>query len=70
MLSLCAARLRKLVLAEVVRDEVEENLLHHAQRSPAREKEKVIEHFRRLIALTHPDVVPYPGPSASVPAAA
>jgi hypothetical protein len=59
-LSLCAARLCKLVLAEVVRDEVEENLLHHAQRVPARENGRVIEHYRRLIALTHPEVVPYP----------
>jgi len=30
-LSLCAAKVCKLVLAEVVRDEVEENLLIHAQ---------------------------------------
>jgi len=33
-LSLCAARVCRLVLAEVVRDEVEENLLLHAQRLP------------------------------------
>ena len=33
-LSLCAARLCRLVLAEVVRDEVEENLLLHAERLP------------------------------------
>ena len=59
-LSLCAARLCKLVLAEVVRDELEENLLHHTQRLPARESETLIEHYHRLMALTHPEVVPYP----------
>jgi len=36
-LSLCAARVCKLVLAEVVRDEVEENLLLHAERLPSME---------------------------------
>jgi hypothetical protein len=61
-LSLCAARLCKLVLAEVVRDEVEENLLHHAQRLPARENDKLIEHYHRLVALAHPEVVPHPSP--------
>jgi hypothetical protein len=61
-LSICAARLCKLVLAEVVRNEVEENLLRHAQRLPARESEKLIEHYHRLIALTHPEVIPYPSP--------
>ena len=61
-LSLCAARLCKLVLAEYVRDEVEENLLHHAQRLPARESDEQIEHYHRLITLPHPELVPYPRP--------
>jgi len=34
-LSLCAAKVCRLVLAEVVRDEVEENLLLHAERLPS-----------------------------------
>jgi predicted nucleic acid-binding protein len=59
-LSLCAARLCKLVLAEIVRDEVEENLLLHAERLPAREADEPIEHSRRLIKLTDPETVPYP----------
>ena len=59
-LSLCAARVCKLVLAEVVRDEVEENLLLHAGRMPAKEAEELIEHYRRLIKLTNPELVPYP----------
>jgi hypothetical protein len=39
---------------------VEDNLLHHAQRLPARESAKLIEHYHRLIALTYAEVVPYP----------
>lgn len=59
-LSLCAARLCKLVLAEIVRDEVEENLLLHAERLPSLEADELIEHYRRLIKLTNPAMVPYP----------
>lgn len=59
-LSLCAARLCKLVLAEVVRDEVEENLLLHAERLPSLEADELIEHYRRLVKLTDPEVVHYP----------
>lgn len=59
-LSLCAARLCKLVLAEVVRDEVEENLLLHAERLPTPEADELIEHYHRLIRLTDPEMVPYP----------
>lgn len=62
-LSLCAARLCRLVLAEVVRDEVEENLLLHAGRLPSPEADKLIEQYRRLIKLTNPEVVPYPDTS-------
>jgi predicted nucleic acid-binding protein len=60
VLSLCAARLCKLVLAEVVRDEVEENLLLHAQRLPSSQADDLIEHYRRLIKLTNPAMIPYP----------
>jgi predicted nucleic acid-binding protein len=59
-LSLCAARLCKLVLAEVVRDEVEENLLLHAERLSTREVDELIEHYHRLVKLTDPEIVPYP----------
>jgi predicted nucleic acid-binding protein len=59
-LSLCAARLCKLVLAEVVRDEVEENLLIHAERLTSLEAEELIEHYRRLVKLTNPEIAPYP----------
>lgn len=59
-LSLCAARLCRLVLAEVVRDEVEENLLIHAERLPSLEADEFIEYYRRLIKLTDPEMVSYP----------
>ena len=59
-LSLCAAKVCKLVLAEVVRDEVEENLLLHAARLPALDAGQLIEDYRRLIKLTNPELVPYP----------
>jgi predicted nucleic acid-binding protein len=59
-LSLCAAKVCRLVLAEVVRDEVEENLLVHAERLPALDADQVIEDYRRLIKLTNPEVVRYP----------
>ena len=59
-LSLCAAKVCKLVLAEVVRDEVEENLLLHAARLPSLDADQLIEDYRRLINLTSPELVPYP----------
>ncbi len=61
VLSLCAARVCRLILAEVVRDEVEENLLLHAGRLPSLDADKLIEDYRRLIRLTKPELVPYPG---------
>jgi predicted nucleic acid-binding protein len=59
-LSLCAAKVCKLVLAEVVRDEVEEDLLLHADRLPSLDADQLIEDYRRLIQLTNPELVPYP----------
>jgi predicted nucleic acid-binding protein len=59
-LSLCAAKVCRLVLAEVVRDEVEENLLLHAERLPSLDAGRLIEDYRRLIKLTNPELIPYP----------
>jgi predicted nucleic acid-binding protein len=59
-LSLCAASVCRLVLAEVVRDEVEGNLLLHAERLPALDAEKLIEDYHRLVKLAHPEIVSYP----------
>lgn len=60
ILSLCAAKVARLVLAEAVRDEVEENLLIHAQGRPALAADRLIENYRRLIELTGPEIIPYP----------
>jgi predicted nucleic acid-binding protein len=60
VLSLCAAKVCRLVLAAVVRDEVEENLRLHAERLPSLDAGQLIEDYRRLIELTKPELVPYP----------
>ena len=57
-LSLCAAKVCKLVLAEMVRDEVEENLLLHAERLPSIDADQLIDDYHRLIKLTNPELVP------------
>jgi hypothetical protein len=59
-LSLCAARVCKLVLAEVVRDEVEKNLLFHAQGLPSLGADELIEQYHCLVKLTDPEIIPYP----------
>jgi len=48
------------VLAEVVRDEVEENLLLHAAGLPSLDADHLIEDYRCLITLTSPELVPFP----------
>lgn len=63
VLSLSAAKIARLVLAEAVRDEVEENLLLQAQRLPVLDADKLIEAYRRLIELTSPEIIPYPNPA-------
>jgi predicted nucleic acid-binding protein len=64
VLSLCAARVCRLVLAEAVREEMEENLLLHATRLSPQEADKLIENHRALIGLTKPELVPYPDAGA------
>ena len=61
VLSLCAARICHLVLAEAVREEVEENLLVRLGGMESGDANRVLEHYARLIALMKPEVVPYPG---------
>ena len=64
VLSLCAARICRLVLAEAVREEVEENLLLHARSLASAEADELIENYRRLIQLTRPESIPYPDAAA------
>jgi len=60
VLSLCAARICRLVLAEAVREEVEENLLLHAERLSSAQADQLIANYRGLIRLTKPEPIPYP----------
>lgn len=64
VLSLCAARICRLVLAEAVREEVEENLLLAAGRFSVEDAEKLIENYRRLLELTRPELIPFPSAPA------
>lgn len=59
-LSLCAASICRLVLAEVVRDEVEQNLLLHAERLPQIDSDQLKKDYRCLAKLTNPELVSYP----------
>jgi len=49
-----------MVLAEVVRYEVEENLLHHASLLSIPAGEHLIEDYHRLLELADPETVPLP----------
>ena len=60
VLSLCAARVCRLVLAEAVRNEVETNLLLHASGLSKAESNALLEDYGELIRLTAPQVVPFP----------
>jgi predicted nucleic acid-binding protein len=60
VLSLCAARICRLVLAEAVREEVEENLLARLGGTDSADADRVLGHYTRLIALMKPEVAPYP----------
>ena len=59
-LSLCAARIARLVLADVVRDEVEENLSLHASSMRIVKSGRLIDDFHRLIDLADPEPILYP----------
>jgi hypothetical protein len=49
-----------LVLAGVVRDEVQENLVLCAKRTPSLDAGQLIEDYHHLIRLANPELVPYP----------
>ena len=66
VLSLCAARVCRLVLAEAVRNEVETNLLLHSTALSKSESNALLEDYGELIRLTSPHIVPYPEKSAVI----
>jgi hypothetical protein len=51
-------------LAEIVRQEVEENLLYHASALPPQDAEQVLEDYATLLTLTRPELVPLPDAEA------
>lgn len=62
---MCAARICRLVLAEAVRDEVEENLLIRLGESADKantssQAARVLDDYTHLIALMKPEIVAYP----------
>jgi predicted nucleic acid-binding protein len=60
VLSLCAANICRLVLAEAVKQEVEENLLLHAAGLADRDGQQLLDEYSGLIKLARPELVPYP----------
>ncbi len=61
VLSLCAAGICRMVLAEYVREEVEENLLTRAATFPPKEASQVIDDdYVKLMKLARPEIVPLP----------
>ena len=60
VLSLCVARICRLVLAEIVQQEVEDNLLHHATTLPPPDAEQVLTDYTTLITLARPEIIPLP----------
>ena len=60
VLSLCAARICRLVLADVVRDEVEENLLIHVAGLLEEDAQELRDDYSKLIKLADPATIPYP----------
>ena len=60
VLSLCAARICRMVLAEIVREEVEENLVRHAVVLDPPAAEQVLDDYTTLITLARPEIVPLP----------
>lgn len=60
VLSLCAARICDMVLAEYVREEVEENLLVRAATFSPKEAEQVLRDYTKLLKLARPEIIPLP----------
>jgi hypothetical protein len=60
VLSLCSARICRLVLAEAVRVEVERNLSLHAGRLALNDAQQPIEAYRRFIQSSDPELIPFP----------
>ena len=60
VLSLCAARICRMVLAEYVREEVEENLLKRSVELSPAVADQVIDDYSKLLKLARPEIIPLP----------
>jgi predicted nucleic acid-binding protein len=60
ILSICAARVCRLVLAEAVREEVEHNILMHASKLSAAESNTILIEYTDLLKLADPEIIPFP----------
>jgi predicted nucleic acid-binding protein len=65
VLSLCAARICRMVLAEVVRQEVEAALLGRAAAFGEKQARAMLDDYVKLVKLARPEIVP-PPPEAQV----
>ena len=64
ILSLCAARICRLVLANIVKDEVEENLLLHSIELDRKDGQELLDDYLNLIKLADPERLGYPSKTA------
>ena len=60
VLSMCAARICRMVLADVVRQEVEAALLHRAAAFGEKQAREVVDSYLKLVRLARPEIVPAP----------
>jgi hypothetical protein len=58
VLSLCSARICKLVLADAVKEEVERNIRLFVERLGKNESTRFLEDYDRMLALANPERVP------------
>lgn len=62
VLSLGAAQIVKLIIAEVIRREVERNLLIHAETLSREDSDRLLGDYDLFIQLSRPEIVPPPDP--------
>ena len=60
VLSLCAARICRMVLADYVREEVEENLLNRVAELPPADASRVIDDYGKLLKLARAEIIALP----------
>lgn len=59
VVSLCSAKICRLVLAEAVRDEVEHNIVLHAVELPRSRAEQLLQDYEGFLRRCDPEIVPH-----------